>query len=136
MEMRRMIMMTEIDPETCEGVIKSIETALVPLQSCKNSAEVAAFLASKGIKGYRANCGSCPISNYIHSECKFLVTVWTGAHYISHKNERVIRGFSRKGGTGKVVMSKVIDDFVNDFDRGNFDELELPRLIFHYGVDA
>jgi len=94
---------------------KGIRAALDKLGS--TSEEVAEKLKEKGVKGARRSVGTCPIAIYLWRE---------GFKWENGVGTMIVGGSCISDNPRADLMATpgVVADFIRDFDRGNYPELE------------
>jgi hypothetical protein len=114
----------------------SFNVRLEALNQCESTAEIYELLLKRGIRGERRECTVCPIAVYLAGDDMNgkRVSVETGwersvAYPGSANRQRLYAYIYPYQGLGVEVnryqLSRVVEDFVDQFDNGFYPDLEL-----------
>lgn len=98
------------------------------LNSFENSSCIRQFLVEQGIKGYRNDGDSCPISNWIGSVTLREVCTEDTIKVYNGKTEWSYDSMDYYPGYDEFETSEAVKDFITEFDLGHYNELDADWL--------
>lgn len=89
------------------------------LNSFGSALELRKFLAGNGIKGWKQDESSCPISNWVHRELNS--EEWTCVQVVTEDKITVYKDYND---VEEYKIGNIVNEFIRNFDDGYYPELE------------